>query len=205
VDTFLTGATLMAYDRESRLLRRDNSNGFIPGEAAAALLLGNAAEESAAPLLLRGLGFAREPATLASGGPLRANGLVQAIRAALDDAQVELKTCDYRIADMNGEQYRFKEAALAITRLLRDRKVQMSLWHAADAIGEVGAATLPAMVAMLFTGARKDYLPGPVFLGHIGNDDDKRAAFIADAVTAQTLALEASSEDGFGQRRRLMN
>ena len=39
VDTFLTGATLAAYGREDRLLRRDNSNGFIPGEAAGAVLL----------------------------------------------------------------------------------------------------------------------------------------------------------------------
>ena len=73
------------------------------------------------------------------------------------------------------------------------------------AIGEVGAATLPAMMAMLFTGARKDYLPGPVFLGHIGNDDDKRAAFIANAITAQTLALEACGGAGFRARRRRLN
>ena len=87
-----------------------------------------------------------------------------------------LKDCDHRIADMNGEQYRFKEAALAITRLLRDRKVLFSLWHPADCIGEVGAATLPAMLAMLFIGAREGLPAGPMFLGHLGNDDDKRAA-----------------------------
>ena len=82
---------------------------------------------------------------------------------------------------MNGEQYRFKEAALAVTRLLRDRKVLLSLWHPADCIGEVGAATVPGMLAMSVHGARKDYLPGPLFLGHIGNDDDKRAAFVTQA------------------------
>ena len=142
------------------MLRRDNSNGFIPGEAAGAALLAVWQQGTAAPLLLRGLGFEREPAAFGSGKPLRADGLVKAIRGALNEAGIALQQCDHRIADMNGEQYRFKEAALAITRLLRDRKVLFSLWHPADCIGEVGAATLPAMLAMLFAGARKDYLPG---------------------------------------------
>ena len=187
VDTFLTGATLAAYDRQDRLLRRDNSNGFIPGEAASAVLLAAWSEGIAAPLSLRGLGFAREPASLGSGKPLRAEGLTQAIRMALAEADVALKDCDHRIADTSGEQYRFREAALALTRLLRDRKVLLSLWHPADCIGEVGAASLPAMLAVLFIGARKDYLPGPVFLGHVGNDDDKRAAFLTTAIAQQGM------------------
>jgi 3-oxoacyl-[acyl-carrier-protein] synthase-1 len=103
---------------------------------------------------------------------------------------------------MNGEQYRFREAALVVTRLLRERKVLFSLWHPADCIGEVGAATLPAMVSILFAGAQKDYLPGPVFLGHLGNDDEKRAAFVARATTAQSLAREMRVEKTFGIVRR---
>jgi 3-oxoacyl-[acyl-carrier-protein] synthase-1 len=201
-DTFLIGATLAAYDKVDRLLRRDNSNGFIPGEAGAAVLLGEWREGMTPPLVCRSLGFGREPAPLGSGKPLRADGLVQAIRAALDEAGLVLKDCDHRIADVNGEQYRFKEAALAITRLLRDRKVLFSLWHPADCIGEVGAATLPAMMAMLFMGARKDYLPGPLFLGHLGNDDEKRAAFVIQATMPQTLVSEVAAEASFSLRRR---
>jgi 3-oxoacyl-[acyl-carrier-protein] synthase-1 len=201
VDTFLVNATLAAYEEMDRLLTADNSNGFIPGEAAGAVLLGRWEEGSPAPLLCRGLGFAREPAPYGSGKPLRANGLVQAIRAALDEAGIALKDCDHRIADVNGEQYRFKEAALAIIRILRDRKVLFSLWHPVDCIGEVGAATLPAMLAMLFHGARKDYLPGPMFLGHLSNDDDKRAAFVAQATTAQSLAREIAVEAAFNSKR----
>jgi 3-oxoacyl-[acyl-carrier-protein] synthase-1 len=202
VDSFLVGATLAAYDKQDRLLRKDNSNGFIPGEAAGAVLLGAWRDGSTAPLLCRGLGFAREPAPLGSGRPLRGDGLVQAIRIALDEAGIALKDCDHRIADVSGEEYRFKEAALAVTRLLRDRKALFSLWHPADCIGEVGAATLPAMMAMLYFGALKDYLPGPVFLGHLGNDDDKRAAFVAEATTPQTLALEIPAEAAFTIKRR---
>ncbi|MBN8872201.1 MAG: hypothetical protein J0H67_05150 [Rhodospirillales bacterium] len=202
VDTFLSGAMLAAYDRQDRLLRKDNSNGFIPGEAGGAVLLSLSQDDSEAPLLIRGLGFAREPAAFGSGRPLRADGLTQAIRSALDEAGVGLKECDHRIADVSGEQYRFREAALAVTRLLRDRKVLFGLWHPADCVGEVGAASLPAMLAVLWFGAARDYLPGPMFLGHLGNDDEKRAAFVAMAVQPQALAMETAAEATFNQHRR---
>jgi 3-oxoacyl-[acyl-carrier-protein] synthase I len=205
VDTFLTSATLAAYDQDDRLLRRDNSNGFIPGEAAGAALLSAGWEKDQSPLLLRGLGFAREPAPFGTGEPLRAEGLTQAISAALIDAGVTLNECDMRIADMNGEQYRFKEAALAINRLLRHRKVLFTMWHPADCIGETGGATLPAILAMLFAGAQKDYLPGRSFIGHLGNDDEKRAAFVTEACTDQTLALEIAPEAAYTLRRRSRN
>ena len=202
VDTYLSGPTLATYERQDRILTRINSNGFLPGEAAGAMLLATPNDMITAPLLLCGLGFGREPAQWGSGRPLRADGLVQAVRGALHDAECMLHDCDVRISDANGEQYRFKEAALAITRLLRDRRLPFSLWHLADCIGEIGAATLPAMMAALFMGAKKDYLPGSVFLGHLSGDDDKRAAFVARATVVQTLALEAAAFSNFTLKRR---
>jgi len=201
VDSFLVDHTIEAFDLNDRLLRPGNSNGFIPGEAAAAVLLGVWQEGVPTPLLLNGLGFAREPAPFGSGLPLRAQGLMEAISRALADARVALADCDFRISDSSGEQYRLKEAALAITRLLRDRKVLFSLWHLGDCIGEVGAATLPAMLAVLAHGAAHDYLPGPTVLGHLSNDDDTRAAFVAHATAPQTLALETAAEAAFTLRQ----
>ena len=133
-----------------------------------------------APLLLRGLGLHANRQPLGSGKPLRAEGLVQAIRGALDEAGIALKDCDHRIADINGEQYRFKEAALAITRLLRDRKVLFSLGIRRTALARSGRRRSGDAGDAVHRGAQ-GYLPGPVFLGHLGNDDDKRAAFIAQA------------------------
>ena len=45
--------------------------------------------------------------------------MVQAFKAALADAGKTMADMDYRITDSNGEQYWFKEAALAVTRILR--------------------------------------------------------------------------------------
>jgi hypothetical protein len=61
---------------------------------------------------------------------------------------------------------------------------------------------LPAMLAMLYAGAQKDYLPGPLFLGHLGNDDEKRAAFISQATTPQSLLLEVTAESVFRAKRQ---
>jgi 3-oxoacyl-[acyl-carrier-protein] synthase-1 len=181
VDTFLSGPTLSAYDERERLLTARNSNGFIPGEAAAAILLGSSYTAETCIVACRGLGFARETATVDSDQPLRAEGMVQAMKSALAAAGIGLEKVDYRISDLNGEQYRFKEVTLATTRIRRDHRVGFGVWHPADCIGEVGAAALPSMLGVLHCGARKRYLPGPTFLAYLSNDDDRRAAVVLSA------------------------
>jgi 3-oxoacyl-[acyl-carrier-protein] synthase-1 len=108
VDTFLTAGTVAHFGRAGRLLTASNSNGFIPGEAAAAVLL-------ASPRRLRhglsvlGVGAGQEPATLDSEQPLRGDGMLVAVKGALAEAASGYEHVDYRIADASGEQYRFKE------------------------------------------------------------------------------------------------
>ena len=78
-DSLVSWPTLSHYEREDRLLTASNSNGFMPGEGAGALLVG-ADGGAAGELLCTGIGFAREAAHLDSGEPLRADGLSQASR-----------------------------------------------------------------------------------------------------------------------------
>ena len=113
-DSLLSWPTLSHYEREDRLLIARNSNGFMPGEAAGALLV-EAAAGKAGELVCSGIGFGRESAHLDSGVPMRADGLVQAIKSALADAGCQMHDMDYRITDVSGEQYYFKEAALALS------------------------------------------------------------------------------------------
>jgi 3-oxoacyl-[acyl-carrier-protein] synthase I len=184
VDSYLSEVMLAAFEERDRLLTADNSNGFVPGEAAAAILVGPAESDAPAPLICHGPGFAREGATIGSEKPLRGDGMVEAVRKALAAAGIRLEDVDYRISDLSGEQYRFREVALATVRILRERKADFGVWHPADCIGEVGAAALPVMLGVLYYGARKRYLPGPVFLAHVSNDDDKRAALVLSAQKA---------------------
>jgi len=176
VDSYLVGGTLRAYDERERLLTPDNSNGFIPGEAGAALLVGPPG--AGRGLVCLGMGFAVERATIESEEPLRADGLTKSVGDALTAAGSTMADLDYRITDIAGEQYQFREAALATTRLLRDRREDLDIWHPADCIGEVGAAALPCMLGVTLQAAAKHYAPGPRALAHVGNDDGKRVAMV---------------------------
>jgi 3-oxoacyl-[acyl-carrier-protein] synthase I len=183
VDSYLTAPTLAGFERQFRLLTAENSDGFVAGEGSAAVLLGNATG-AAVRLTCRGFGFAREAATISSGQPLRGDGMLAATRSALASAGITLEGVDAQICDVSGEQYRFKEIALATGRLRRDHRGEFEIWHPADCIGEVGAAALPAMLGVLWFGACKKYLPGPTFLALLSNDDDKRAALVVSGQSA---------------------
>lgn len=178
VDSFLVGPTLMGYEEQNRLLTSQNSNGFIPGEGAAAVLIGAPVADSIPRLHCIGMGFGIEKATVDSEIPLRADGLIAAIKGALTEANCTLGATDFRMTDLSGEQYYFKEAALALSRTLRQRKEFYDIWHPADCIGEVGAAIGPVMLVVLLAAQQKDYSAGKNVLCHSGNDNGKRAAWI---------------------------
>lgn len=175
VDSLVNWETLAHHDRADRLLREDHSNGFLPGEGAGALLLG--APTGAAELIVDGLGFGLEEAHLSSDLPLRASGLATAIKGAIAEAGCAPSALDYRMADLSGEQYYFKEAALAMARTMQHQtKEEFDLWHPAECIGEAGALVGAAMLAWAEAAARKGYAKGPRVLAHFSNDGGQRAA-----------------------------
>jgi 3-oxoacyl-[acyl-carrier-protein] synthase-1 len=178
VDSYLSAPTLGAYEEKSRLLTAANSNGFIPGEGAAAVIVKLPRPSEDPQLILVGLGFGVEKSTIESEEPLRADGLVQAIQASLTEAGTDFGSLDFRITDVSGEQYWFKEASLAITRILRTKKDEFDIWHAADCIGETGSTAGPAAFNVAWAANQKDYSKGNNVLCHFGNDDGKRAAAV---------------------------
>lgn len=178
-DSLLSWPTLSYYERGDRLLTESNSNGFMPGEGAGALWVG--ASGSCTPqLLCTGIGFGHELAHINSGEPLRAEGLTSAIKASLNDGGRELHDMDFRITDNSGEQYYFKEATLALSRTLRQRKEAFDIWHPAECIGEAGAASGVAVIAAAREACFKGYAPGHNILTHWANDAGQRAAVILE-------------------------
>ena len=177
VDSLLIPATLGALEGQGRLLTANNANGFIAGEGAGAVLFARW-DGSEGEVICSGLGEAIERAHLASGQPLRADGLAAAIRAAVAEASTEIHNIDFRIADVSGEQYYFKEASLAIGRLLREHKEEFDLWHPAEGVGEVGAAAAIVMMGCAWMAFQKRYACGPRALLHAGSDDGHRAAAV---------------------------
>ncbi|MEX8496343.1 hypothetical protein [Leptothrix ochracea] len=174
-DSLLTWPTLSHFEQNERLLTERNSNGFMPGEAAGALLVGPPSGKGS-ELLCTGIGFGRELAHIDSEEPLRADGLTQAIKAALHDAGCQMHDMDFRITDLAGEQYYFKEAALALSRTLRQRKASFDIWHPAECTGEIGAAAGAAIISTAQAACQKNYTQGPNILAHMANDAGQRSA-----------------------------
>ena len=177
-DSLLVAPALVHWEQQERLLTSHNSNGFIPGEAAAALMVESPAAVSGSRLCCQGLGFGVEAAHVDSGEPLKAEGLASAIRESLGDAGYEMGDLDFRITDLSGEQYYFKEASLALSRTLKTPKPEFDIWHPADCIGEVGAALGAVMLTVLKTACEKGYAKGNKALVHMGNDDGKRSSLV---------------------------
>ena len=174
VDTYLTTLSIAHYAACERLLTPANHDGFIPGEAAAAVLCARRPGR----LALAGLGLAREEAYIHNGldengldRPLRGDGMVRAYRGALDEAGLTLAQVEYRISDLVGEAYFFKQTALAGIRLERGRKEFQDLWSPAESLGNVGAAVVPLMLGQALTAAAKGYDRGSPLLVEASGDD----------------------------------
>ncbi len=189
VDSYLSTGSIAQYLGDRRLLTADNPNGFIPGEAAAALLCG---KPGSGGLALHGVGLAREAAFIYNGLdedgahlPLRGDGMTGAYRAAFRETGIEMNRLGYRIADLIGEQYWFKQSALAALRLVRGRHEFQDIWSPGESLGNIGAAVVPAMVGMAFTAAQKGYAAGnPVLVEASGDDGACGAAVLAAGVAA---------------------
>ena len=180
VDSFLQQQVVDVYVERRRLLTSSNSNGFIPGEAGSAVLVARTESRSGESLEVLGIGFGKESATIDSERPFRAKGLEKAIRDALAEAQMDIFDITYRITDLNGEHYKFKEAAFTLMRFEhKPVKREFPLWHPIENIGDPGAAIGPCVLACALHAGQKGYEPGNIVLCHFGNDDGERAAVVA--------------------------
>lgn len=175
-DSLVAWRALSAYADSDRLLTVENSNGFLPGEAAGALLVNKGRDEDEA--VCEGIGFGKERSHVGSTEPLRADGLRAAVSEALLDAGCQLHEVDFRISDLSGEQYYFKEAALLIGRLLRHHKESFDLWHPAECIGECGAAVGATMLALARAACKWAPPNERRVLLTASNDDGMRAAAV---------------------------
>ena len=181
VDSLVRQDVVEYYLSKRRLLTPNNSNGFLAGEAGSAILVVPTGGSQAGELEILGTGMTREKATIESEKPLRGDGLTQAIREAFDEAGLTIEEMHYRITDLNGEHYKFKEMVLAMTRYERKPKHKLfDLWHPIEYIGDVGAAIGPIVLSVAFHASLKGYGIGPTVLCTFGNDNGERAAAVVN-------------------------
>lgn len=179
VDSYLRRETIADFAARRVIRTAENADGFVPGEAATAVLLGRHGGEDS--LTLAGFGFGQDPSTAENDEPVRGDGLTEALRAAFQSSGTGWDRVDYRIADISGGQRGFREASLALTRTLRTRRDVVKVWHPAECIGDIGAATVPCLLSVALAASRRRYAPGPGVLIHVSGEDGRRAAVICTA------------------------
>jgi 3-oxoacyl-[acyl-carrier-protein] synthase-1 len=162
VDSYINASSLYWLDQHWRLKREGHTDGVIPGEAAAAIYVQREVPtKMEARVEVVGLGFALEKAAVLTDEPLLAHGLAEAGQQALKEAGLGFHELDFRISDVTGENYGFREHALMEGRLARVvRKEHQPLWHAADSIGDTGAAAGVVQLARAKAAWTKGYAPG---------------------------------------------
>ena len=178
VDSLLQHDLKNYYLDQGRLLTPANSDGFSLGEAGSAVLV-TAARDDQPGLQILGMSLAYEPATIESDVPLRGEGVTKVIRSALAEASLTLQDVHYRITDLNGEHFKFKEIALQGGRFTRKPTAKLfDIWHPIEYIGDVGAAIGPIVLGLALHAGEKGYGNGPTSLLRVGNDAGERAALV---------------------------
>jgi len=188
VESFLRQLLVEHYIEQGRLLCGTNSNGFIPGEAACAVVVSREEAVLGPRLVIAGMGVGHEPGR--AGGtaesPVTGDGLSQAIRTALTGTGIKYHQINTSISDLNGERFKFKERTISAGRLERlppsGRSTRplgyMDEWHPIEYLGEIGAALFPCMLGWAFEAGRTGYALGNEMLLFAGEDQGARVAMI---------------------------
>lgn len=183
-DSLISGRVLLDWSRQQRLLTQDNSDGLIPGEAAAAVVLAHWAPVPRGSVLA--VGFGAEAGLPSNDVPLRGHGIAAAARAALSHCDLTMHDIDLRLSDAAGESYSFREQALAVLRTLRQNKSAFPLWRAAAALGHTGVAAGLCNLVIALSAARAGRFPGRRAIAYTADDSGKRAALILQPTQMDT-------------------
>jgi 3-oxoacyl-[acyl-carrier-protein] synthase-1 len=175
VDSFLDAATIDHFLQKQRIRCSTNPDGFIPGEAGAAIALSRKPGRQAS-LWIEGLGQSHEPATPEGTAPLLARGLTQAMRQAIDNAGGQPSDYLFHASGIGGEQWYFKEASLAMDRVMTQKVESFPHRLPCQSVGEIGAACGPLTLAWIASEMGPGDFLGNRGLVHFANNNGQRAA-----------------------------
>ncbi len=157
----------------------NNAWGFIPGEAAGALLL---AQDN---LLARGeldsygrflsVGLGTEKLLIKTEATCLGEGLTQAFHAAIAILPAEVKVQNI-YCDMNGEPYRANEYGFTVLRTKEQLESATDFIAPADCWGDIGAAGMPLHTILSLVSHRKRYSNGTLSLVWSSSESGERGA-----------------------------
>lgn len=181
VDTLLDLRLLATLGAEARVLGPRVMDGFIPGEGAAFLLLGNAAEAKAGALTIQGAASALDEGHRYGTEPARGGGLAEALeqlRGRLSSPPAPIAST---FAGFNGENF---DAKLWGVAQLRHRDLfdpTMILEHPASCFGDTGAATGAILTVLAATALAARHRQSPALVWAASDHAERGCAIVATA------------------------
>lgn len=144
LDSLLHSVYLRVLLEEGRLKSPETPAGLIPGEAAAVVVLERAAEAAQRGAKVLGLlgnvATEREPEPHRPAAAIEGKALSRAVARAIEQGGGAARFGGI-VTDLNGERWRSLEWALVETRTLGGLAPGWEMWHPADCVGDIGAAT----------------------------------------------------------------
>jgi 3-oxoacyl-[acyl-carrier-protein] synthase-1 len=188
VDSHLDLELVEGLDREGRLRTGAPSDGFVPGEGAAFLLLSPAVGDTAAPPVVRvdGIGRGRESGHLYSREPYRGEGLTAAFRALFDGLprQAAARRVALVYTGFNGESFWAKEWGVARIRFAEHFSESARIEHPADCMGDPGAAMGLVNLAIAATALARGVRDGPCLVWASADHEQRAAVLVSRGGTA---------------------
>jgi 3-oxoacyl-[acyl-carrier-protein] synthase-1 len=179
IDSYLNVYDLERLVRTYRILGPTASRGFVPGEGVAcvAVRLAQGAKTREANACILGIGLDAEDSnsTVLSDGHATGRGLERALERAVIDAQMPESSIELRISDLNGEMYRTDESLLAAARFYKTYRAHLEIWHPAECVGDMGAASGAMSLILGWAALSGGYAPGPVAMCESSSDAGRRA------------------------------
>ncbi len=182
IDSQVEPRSLEASVAVGMLKTEENPVGFMPGEAAAFLLIERLDTALMRRARIAGLlespAWARDPHHRLAQEPPLGLGLTQAVSASLDG--LDLRGCPIGliVGDLNGDPYRASDWGYTLVRTLGPYGLgEVPLWVPASSFGDVGAATGPVAACVALRGFDRGYADAERVLLWLASDAGARAAF----------------------------
>jgi 3-oxoacyl-[acyl-carrier-protein] synthase-1 len=183
VDSYLAPELLARLDHEGRLPSGPVTDGFIPGEGAAFLLLarpGEARRLGLEPIAeVAGVGLGDEKGHRYSATPYLGEGLAEAFARLFAQAEPPSPIqCVY--SGLNGESFWAKEWGVAYLRNAKRFVENVRIEHPVQNVGDPGAALGPLMVGLAAMGIQRGYRQAPCLVW-CSSDHEARGAVLVRA------------------------
>ena len=188
VDSLLNPTDLARLMAANRLAGGSNSQGLIPGEGAAAVVLSPHSPGIRQPTCaVLSVASAREETSVLSEGFSQGRAMLSALREASRKGEADGEPfVEFVLSNGNGERYAAWESMITRARFYRTRRQRIPTAMPAMSAGETGSASAALALVVARDAFAHGYAPGRVAMVEIASDDGLRSAAMLRTTSAES-------------------